>query len=521
DTQKKAVSLYFSGQGKRRVQVGYVMEAPIWKTSYRLILDKDDKEQPYLQGWALVENPTDDDWEGVRLVLVSGRPISFKMDLYNPLYVDRPTERLELFASLRPVTYRSGFKEGEVLAGRSGPVDEAAADKLDGDRAVLRGQGAFAAPPAPAGAMPAKNLTDGEALRRSVQERQNAAFARETAQDLGRRLATTAVGSAATATNLGDYYQYIIQHPVTLARQKSGMFPIVTRSIQGQRVSIYNQNVQKAHPLRGLKFKNTSGAYLNQGPITVFEGSVYAGDSRILDVNKNEERLISYAIDLGMEVDPRVGAGTQRVISVRAVKGIITTTTKVTEEKQYRIVNRSEQERVLLIEHPNRSNQQFRLVDTDKPVEETAELYRFQTSVKSGETKTFTVKEERDVVTTVQLSNSSDDQIRYFISLSQASAALKQKLQEALALKGQWDAVRRELQQVQADLNRLNADQERIRRNLRETPPQAEVYKVYLQKLHEQEKEIDGLTARQKELMSREYEARKRYEDYLANLSSD
>ncbi|MCS7270811.1 MAG: DUF4139 domain-containing protein, partial [Gemmataceae bacterium] len=172
-------------------------------------------------------------------------------------------------------------------------------------------------------------------------------------------------------------------------------------------------------------------------------------------------------------------------------------------------------------EHPNRSNQQFRLVDTDKPVEETAELYRFQTSVKSGETKTFTVKEERDVVTTVQLSNSSDDQIRYFISLSQASAALKQKLQEALALKGQWDAVRRELQQVQADLNRLNADQERIRRNLRETPPQAEVYKVYLQKLHEQEKEIDGLTARQKELMSREYEARKRYEDYLANLSSD
>ena len=66
---------------------------------------------------------------------------------------------------------------------------------------------------------------------------------------------------------------------------------------------IYNQAVQAKHPLLGLKFKNTSGAHLNQGPITVFEGSVYAGDTRVLDVQPNEERLVSYAIDLGTEVD--------------------------------------------------------------------------------------------------------------------------------------------------------------------------------------------------------------------------
>jgi hypothetical protein len=107
DAEKKAVSLHFAGDGKRKVQVGYVVEAPIWKTSYRLVLGEKDK--PYLQGWALVENPTDEDWAGVKMALVSGRPISFKMDLYNPLYVDRPTVEPELFASLRPVTYRGGF----------------------------------------------------------------------------------------------------------------------------------------------------------------------------------------------------------------------------------------------------------------------------------------------------------------------------------------------------------------------------------------------------------------------------
>jgi hypothetical protein len=443
------------------------------------------------------------------------------MDLYNPLYVDRPTERLELFASLRPVTYRGGFKQPDV--------DRVATEGRDGRPGELAGIPAPAAPGAMPGRSGAAKGGRGEAeelqrMRQAVEydaatAEKRREYAAKVGEELGRRLATGAVGSAATAANLGDYYQYIIQHPVTLARQKSGMFPIVTKHIQGQRVSIYNQNVQKTHPLRGLKFKNTSEAYLNQGPITVFEGSTYAGDTRILDVNKNEERLLSYAIDLGMEVDPQVGPGTQQITSVRAVKGIITTTTKFTEEKRYRIINRSEQDRVLLIEHPNRSNQQFRLVETDKPVEETPEFYRFQTSLKSGETKTFTVKEERDVRTTVQLSNSSDDQIRYFISLSQSSPTLKQKLQEALTLKGQWDAVRRELQQVVADLQRLHADQDRIRKNLRETPSEAEVYKTYLKKLNDQEKEIDGLTAKQKELMAQEFQARKRYEDYLANLS--
>ena len=68
-------------------------------------------------------------------------------------------------------------------------------------------------------------------------------------------------------------------------------------------------------------------------------------------------------------------------------------------------------------------------------------------------------------------------------------------------------------------MNRLNADQDRIRKNLTSTPREAEVYQVYLKKLTDQEKEIDGLTARQKQLMADEFAAKKKYEDYLADLS--
>src|SRR6516165_3615288 len=122
DTQKRTVSIQFTGKGRRNVKVGYVIENPIWKTSYRLVLSKEGKEKgekaakgkaekPYLQGWAVVENTTDEDWNGVRMALISGRPISFQMNLYDALFIKRPVVEPELFASLRPPTY-SGAIEG-------------------------------------------------------------------------------------------------------------------------------------------------------------------------------------------------------------------------------------------------------------------------------------------------------------------------------------------------------------------------------------------------------------------------
>ena len=127
DTQKKAVSINCAGEGKRNIKVGYVVENPIWKTSYRLVLDKDRKEKPFLQGWAIVENPTDEDWKDVRMALVSGRPISFQMNLYEPLYVSRPVVEPELFASLRPVAYSGGLAQKRPPVAPAGPPGDSPA----------------------------------------------------------------------------------------------------------------------------------------------------------------------------------------------------------------------------------------------------------------------------------------------------------------------------------------------------------------------------------------------------------
>jgi predicted RNA-binding Zn-ribbon protein involved in translation (DUF1610 family) len=55
DQAKKPVVISFEGVGERRVRVGYIIETPIWKTSYRLLLPERPEEPAKIQGWAIVE----------------------------------------------------------------------------------------------------------------------------------------------------------------------------------------------------------------------------------------------------------------------------------------------------------------------------------------------------------------------------------------------------------------------------------------------------------------------------------
>jgi hypothetical protein len=499
DAQKKTVSLSFAGAGEREVRVGYVIESPIWKTSYRLVLDRQGK--PFLQGWAIVENPSDEDWSEVGMALVSGRPISFRMDLYDPLYAPRPLVEPELFASLRPQTYQGN------MAGKSGKPG------MSGE-----GRGGFGLAKRES---TLRSLGDVEEKRKELEQLDR--LGRNGAMD-GRQLATLreqlnlqqGVQSVATASQLGDSFQYVVDQAVSVPRQKSALLPIVNKEVEGQRVSIYNERALAKFPLLGLRFKNTSGLHLMQGPITVFEGSSYAGDSRILDVQPGEERLLSYAVDLGTEVEAVPDTPRQTITKLKALKGSLYTTTRHVEGKTYRVKNRSGQDRTLLIEHPYRPT--FHLTSKDKPVERARDVYRFELKVPAGKTASETVTEETDVVTQLILTNASDDSIRFFLRTEAATPAIKEALGKALELKGKADRSRQELEHANQQLTDIERDQTRIRANLKETPPTAQAYKKYLEKLDTQESEVDRLRERIKKLRDDELAQRQDYERFLANL---
>jgi hypothetical protein len=514
DTQKKAVSLNFSGEGKRKVSVGYVIESPIWKTSYRLILDK--KEKPYLQGWAVVENSTDEDWSNVEMALVSGRPISFRMDLYNPLFINRPLVEPELFASLRPPTYSGAMGTGmladvqldaDLARGPGGPNAARGLESLDKSKADNKAAG----------------FGGGRSGAMSEQElRQRKEYAAQLGNNLsGRMDIGRAAPSAATASALGDYFQYVIDQPVNLGRQKSALLPIINKDVDATRVSIYNPGVQAKHPLLGLKFKNSTGMNLSQGPITVFEGSTYAGDTRVLDLQPNEERLVSYAIDLGTEVSVKNGNNTSRITKVKAVKGIVWTDTLIREEKVYDISNRSTTDRVVLLEHPNRKGQGFVFKGDNKPAEETSDVFRFSVPVSSKKDQSYTVIEERTQGQQIALTNNSGDQIRFFLSLNETSPALKQRLTDALTMKAKWDDAHQQISNINVRIQTITTDQNRVRQNLREVPKDSEAYTRYLKKFDDQEKEMDDLHAKLKTQQEQEFTTRTAYENFLRNITLD
>src|SRR5579872_2697637 len=110
---KRSVYIDSTDAGAREIQASYMIPSPVWKSSYRLIFGE--SGQPTLEGWAIVDNTTGDDWTNVRLSLVSGRPISFISRLYEPRYLSRLTAELPEEQALAPVV-DTGAQDEEKMA---------------------------------------------------------------------------------------------------------------------------------------------------------------------------------------------------------------------------------------------------------------------------------------------------------------------------------------------------------------------------------------------------------------------
>jgi len=484
NTDKKKVLLNFSGQGRRRVQVGYILETPVWKTSYRLVLGEGDSH--FLQGWAIVENTTDEDWREVRLALVSGRPISFIMDLYQPLYLSRPEVRLDIAASLQPQTYEEAMETEEA------EKTEIAASA----KAAPRSRPSLAA---------------GELRAEAPAE----------AMDL-----TRGVSSAAAAAEVGEFFQYAIAHPVSLARQESALLPIVNQPIEGQRVSIYNERVHAKHPLNGLRLRNSTGLHLSAGPFTVFEEGSYAGDARIEDLPAGAERLISFSMDLDTEVESAARSLPDTLLKVSITRGNLISTRLLRRERTYTVKNTGSKGRTLLIEHP--LDRDWTLVEPAAASERARDVYRFALQVEprsevkgvSGKPGSASLKvvEEQQQEQTVVLSNLGSDWIEYYLQARVVSEQVKAALRKLNELKNTLSSTVRERQQVEKQIQQIHSEQSRIRDNMDSLEHSSALYKRYVTTLSAQEDELGNLKEKLDRLSGQELEQKKAVDTYLLSL---
>jgi hypothetical protein len=483
--------LTFSGKGKRRVQVGYLLETPVWKTSYRMVLGAE--QSHFLQGWAIVENTTDQEWKAVRLALVSGRPVSFIMDLYQPLYLPRPLIQPELYANLRPQKYEEDL---------SAPPPPAPAPKAAKEAAPARSRAA-------AGAAPAAKALPEEAY-------EEAEYA-PAAEPLDLR---QGVSAAARAGEAGSFFQYAISFPVTLQRQESAMLPIVGQDVEGRRYSIYNEKVHPKHPMHGLKLKNTTGLTLMGGPITLFEAGTYAGDAQIDTLPVGAERLVSFALDLETEVSPVARSQPDLLVAVRISRGTLVSTVTLRREKSYTIKVSGTKAREVLIEHP--LSPDWELVQPKQAEERTRDLYRFL--VKAAPTASapavqeLLVAEERKVDQSVAVGNLSDDLIAFYIKAPVVSAKVKEALNGLTRRKAELADTLRQRQEQERKAQSIRGEQSRIRQNMDSLSRDSALYKRYVAQLDSQENEMAGILPEIDRLAKKEQEQRKSLDEYILSI---
>jgi hypothetical protein len=422
------------------------------------------------------------------------------MDLYEPLYVNRPEVQLELYSSLRPRVYNQDlaaaddefrkkageaakYKELERLARRDGKYANADKDRAGEARGPGGGQGQGGAA---SGTPPAKwNLQQG-------------------------------VQSAALSGDVGQMFQYAIKEPVTLARGRSAMLPIVNEEVAGERFSIYNASVHAKHPLLGLRLKNTSDLHLMQGPITVFDGGNYGGDAQILDLPPGSERLISFAMDLNTEVAPETKPQKDELLSAKLVKGTLTTSRKYSQTNSFTVKNSGAKDKTVLIEHPIDSY--WTLVKPEMPAEKTRDVYRFAVKAEPGKPVTLDVVQEHVAQQTIALTNLDNSAIGLFISAPQVSDAVKNALREVVKRKVAIEQVVHQRVEAERQVNVVAQEQNRIRQNMAQLERNSDLYRRYVTKFTEQENAVETLREQITAAIEQEQKLRKELDNYLIGL---
>lgn len=446
--EKRSVYIDSSDVKSRQVRASYMIPTPVWKSSYRLIF-KD--AEPTLEGWAIVDNTTGEDWTKVTLALVSGRPISFISQLYEPKYRERPVAEL--------------------------PEDRAVAPPVHAGAVQVQAEaGAMAkAPPSPL-----------MAPRRMAM----AADAQETFQ-----AQASTVDVAAQGRELGDLFEYRFSTPVTVRKNESAMLPFLQQKITARKLLVYSDRSLQ-NPMNAAEITNSSGKTLDGGPITVFDAGAYAGEALVETFKAGDKRLISYGVDLGTRITTAFDSKQDLVREFRASRGVLTTKTAVQETLTYTIRNVDAKAKTLWIEHPAR--QGYTVLNV-KPVESTGSAHRFEVKLGANATEKFAVTEERLLEQGISISSLTPDQIGFYLQNRNLSAEGRKQLEAVAAKKREVAETDAQIREVDLEINELVRDQERIRQNLsslnRVTGQQEQVNR-YARELADQESKLASLRDR-------------------------
>jgi hypothetical protein len=549
----KTISVTSDGAGTREMVVSYTIAAPIWKTTYRVVMDS--SGQPFFQGWAIVDNVSEEDWEDVSLSLVSGTPVSFIQPIQKPFYRYRPVVPMPDDLRVSPQVYEPDTGEVSGNSGRvTGTVTDPNGAAIPGASVTVRnnttGQsyetatdnngnfrtapliaggytvsasaqgfnqsvvsGVRVSPVRPANIKVTLNVGEVSATVDVTDGSDNApsnsvnnlmllppGLAR---RDADRTLAeaitsgNSGVEAAAEGEEVGDLFEYQIARPVTVRRDNSALIPILETRMEGARVSVFNEGARRGRPMGGMLLKNTSQLTLEDGSLTVIDGNSYAGEALLERLKPGEQRLVSFALDLGTLVTVREEEDNSPVFAVRIANGTLYARYYSREKKLYTLTNQTDRPRTVYVEHPVREDWELAEAETPKPEGKSARFYRFRVELAPRETKQLPVVEREEGSETYALTNLSHDLLQLFILRRYVDDPTRAALQHIIELRARVAAEDARVALIEKELAEISADQKRLRDNIEALTKTAEARQLiarYVAKADQQETRIEQLT---------------------------
>jgi hypothetical protein len=434
------LTLHSSGDGHRTVRVGYVTAAPLWKTSYRLVLPAKDGDPARLQGWAVLENQSGANWDGVALTLQYGNPVTFRQAIYQSYYVQRPEVPVEVLGRILP-SVDTRARPAELALQKSAPAPAGAARTLAAPAEIMAG---------------------------AADQVQAAEGAEETI--------------------------FQLPTPVMLAAGHTASVPIIDRSIPAERVDLAAGN--DPHPLSAIRITNDTGASMPAGVLTLYDASdaaTFAGNARLGGLPAGEHRLLSFAQDLRTTVE-RNTTGETTLASLTAADGVLHITTRQREMLRVTLTGPANEPRRVLVEIPKDGDRTLTL--EGGPIagtEETATAWRVPVTLSPGEVRKLTAYIDRlESEQTALLADDAQVMMR-LLNEQTLTPEARTALLRLAALRQEEASKRATLNQLKAQQALMLEDEDRIRRNLAVVAANDALHARLTRALDADETELDKL----------------------------
>ena len=477
----RTIELSARGAGKRTVRVAYIVEAPVWKASYRLTLGADPTAaRSALQGWATIENMSGQDWKDVELTLVSGRPVAFRQALYNAYYVTRPEVPVEVAGRLMPGIDRGGVEADQRNKGSAPAMPAPAPYRAQQERTMSP---AAAPPPPPPVAAAAEQIEASDAATQVIFK-----FPRAVSVENGRTLS----------------------------------IPIIDRQIPALRMALYQGDTAARNPLAAIRLTNDGESGLPPGIITLYErdkaGNVaYVGDARLSGFPVGETRLLAYALDEKITIERDV-AQTDRLATGTISGGVLKLSRIVRQTTTYRVRGPAKEPRQLIV--VQRQLPGWTLTKPDaKGIDISEGNYRIPFTLPGGDqTQTLEVVQEQTQQQELRLVDGGGVQVRVYAQAREFDAKTREALAKVLQLQQSVAEAQRRGAQVDAERQAIVQEQARLRENLARVPANSDLQRRYLATLDKQESDLEALAKRKVDAEKAVETARDVLRTYVAQL---